>query len=129
MRARGHAVERLPLPADVAHGTFVAPTVIEIERIGDVEHEVFGPVLHLLRYRRERLDQLVDDINASGYGLTFGIHTRIDETITRVVDRIDAGNIYINRNIIGAVVGVPPFGGSGLSRARPKGGGPPYPSR
>ena len=86
MRARGftrHA--RLPLPAEAAHGTFVAPTLIEIGRIADVEREVFGPVLHVLRYRRADLDRLIDEINATGYGLTFGLHTRIDETIARVV--------------------------------------------
>jgi RHH-type transcriptional regulator, proline utilization regulon repressor / proline dehydrogenase / delta 1-pyrroline-5-carboxylate dehydrogenase len=126
MRARGHAVEALPLPADAAHGTFVAPTIIEISRIADVEQEVFGPVLHVLRYRREELDRLIEDINASGYGLTFGLHTRIDETIRQVVSRIHAGNIYINRNIIGAVVGVQPFGGDGLSGTGPKAGGPHY---
>jgi RHH-type transcriptional regulator, proline utilization regulon repressor / proline dehydrogenase / delta 1-pyrroline-5-carboxylate dehydrogenase len=129
MRARGHAVEALPLPADAAHGTFVAPTIIEISRIADVEQEVFGPVLHVLRYRREELDRLIEDINASGYGLTFGLHTRIDETIRQVVSRIHAGNIYINRNIIGAVVGVQPFGGSGLSGTGPKAGGPLYLAR
>ena len=77
---------------------------------------MFGPVLHVLRYRRDDLDALIDSINAAGYGLTFGLHTRIDETIARVVERIEAGNVYVNRNIIGATVGVQPFGGSG-SRA------------
>ena len=129
MRVRGHEVSELPLPAAAAHGTFVAPTIIEINRISDVEHEVFGPVLHVMRYRREELDRLIGDINATGYGLTFGLHTRIDETIARVVGRINAGNIYINRNTIGAVVGVQPFGGSGLSGTGPKAGGPLYLTR
>jgi RHH-type proline utilization regulon transcriptional repressor/proline dehydrogenase/delta 1-pyrroline-5-carboxylate dehydrogenase len=130
MRGRGHKVDSLPLsPAVAALGTFVPPTIIEINRVADVEQEVFGPVLHVLRYRRENLDRLVDDINASGYGLTFGLHTRIDETIARVVERIGAGNIYVNRNIIGAVVGVQPFGGHGLSGTGPKAGGPLYPQR
>ena len=129
MRARGHAVEELALPTEAGHGTFVAPVIIEIGRIGDVEREVFGPVLHVLRYRREHLDRLIDDINASGYGLTFGLHSRIDETIARVVGRIGAGNIYVNRNIIGAVVGVQPFGGCGLSGTGPKAGGPLYLAR
>ena len=129
MRARGHAVHESPLPPEAAHGTFVAPAIIEIGRIADVEHEVFGPVLHVLRYRRDRLDDLIAAINASGYGLTFGLHTRIDETIARVLGRIEAGNIYINRNIIGAVVGVQPFGGSGLSGTGPKAGGPLYLAR
>jgi RHH-type transcriptional regulator, proline utilization regulon repressor / proline dehydrogenase / delta 1-pyrroline-5-carboxylate dehydrogenase len=86
-------------------------------------------VLHVLRYKREALDKLIDDINAAGYGLTFGLHTRIDETIARVVERIEAGNIYINRNVIGATVGVQPFGGSRLSGTGPKAGGPLYLSR
>jgi RHH-type proline utilization regulon transcriptional repressor/proline dehydrogenase/delta 1-pyrroline-5-carboxylate dehydrogenase len=126
MRARGHAVEALPLPYEAAHGTFVTATIIEVDRVADVEHEVFGPVLHVLRYRREGLDRLIDEINASGYGLTFGLHTRLDETIARAVDHIRAGNIYINRNIVGAVVGVQPFGGSRLSGTGPKAGGPLY---
>jgi RHH-type transcriptional regulator, proline utilization regulon repressor / proline dehydrogenase / delta 1-pyrroline-5-carboxylate dehydrogenase len=126
MRGRGHAVEELPLPPSTEHGTFVPPTIIEISKIADVEREVFGPVLHVMRYRREELDRLIDQINATGYGLTFGLHTRIDETIARVVNRIEAGNIYINRNIIGAVVGVQPFGGPGLSGTGPKAGGPLY---
>jgi RHH-type proline utilization regulon transcriptional repressor/proline dehydrogenase/delta 1-pyrroline-5-carboxylate dehydrogenase len=126
MRGRGHRVDAMPLPPAAEHGTFVAPTLIEIGSIADVEREVFGPVLHVLRFRREKLDRLVDDINATGYGLTFGLHSRIDETIARVTDRIRAGNIYVNRNTIGAVVGVQPFGGSGLSGTGPKAGGPLY---
>jgi RHH-type proline utilization regulon transcriptional repressor/proline dehydrogenase/delta 1-pyrroline-5-carboxylate dehydrogenase len=97
--------------------------------VSDVEREVFGPVLHVLRYRREELDALIDAINAAGYGLTFGLHTRIDETIARVVERVEAGNIYVNRNMIGATVGVQPFGGSRLSGTGPKAGGPLYLSR
>ena len=100
-----------------------------MSKIADVEREVFGPVLHVLRYKREALDKLIDDINAAGYGLTFGLHTRIDETIARVVERIEAGNIYVNRNVIGATVGVQPFGGSRLSGTGPKAGGPLYLSR
>jgi RHH-type proline utilization regulon transcriptional repressor/proline dehydrogenase/delta 1-pyrroline-5-carboxylate dehydrogenase len=126
MRARGFRVTETPLPAEATRGTFVAPTLIEIHRIGDVEREIFGPVLHVLRYRRADLDRLIGEINASGYGLTFGLHTRIDETIARVVERVEAGNIYVNRNIIGATVGVQPFGGCGLSGTGPKAGGPLY---
>jgi RHH-type proline utilization regulon transcriptional repressor/proline dehydrogenase/delta 1-pyrroline-5-carboxylate dehydrogenase len=129
MRDRGNAVTQAPLGESTAEGTFVAPTLIEVEKVADVEREVFGPVLHALRYKREALDKLIDDINAAGYGLTFGLHTRIDETIARVVERIEAGNIYINRNIIGATVGVQPFGGSRLSGTGPKAGGPLYLSR
>jgi RHH-type proline utilization regulon transcriptional repressor/proline dehydrogenase/delta 1-pyrroline-5-carboxylate dehydrogenase len=126
MRARGHAVHQLSRPPGSEHGTFVPPTLIEISAIADVEREVFGPVLHVLRFQRDDLDRLIRDVNASGYGLTFGLHTRIDETVSRVVSRIEAGNVYVNRNIIGAVVGVQPFGGSGLSGTGPKAGGPLY---
>jgi RHH-type transcriptional regulator, proline utilization regulon repressor / proline dehydrogenase / delta 1-pyrroline-5-carboxylate dehydrogenase len=126
MRARGLRVDQLSLPADCADGTFVPPTLIEIARVADVEREVFGPVLHVLRFKRTNLDRLIGDINATGYGLTFGLHTRIDETIDRVTSRIEAGNIYVNRNVIGATVGVQPFGGSGLSGTGPKAGGPLY---
>ena len=129
MRGRGHKVTQTPLGDAAARGTFVPPTLIEVSKIADVEREVFGPVLHVLRYKREALDKLIDDINAAGYGLTFGLHTRIDETIARVVERIEAGNIYVNRNIIGATVGVQPFGGSRLSGTGPKAGGPLYLSR
>ena len=126
MRKRGCAITQLPLPTAAARGCFVAPTLIEIGAIDELRREVFGPVLHVLRYRRAQLDALIDAINASGYGLTFGLHTRIDETIARVTQRIAAGNLYINRNIIGAVVGVQPFGGHGLSGTGPKAGGPLY---
>ncbi|KAA0595891.1 trifunctional transcriptional regulator/proline dehydrogenase/L-glutamate gamma-semialdehyde dehydrogenase [Azospirillum lipoferum] len=129
MRAKGRRVESLPLPAETANGTFVAPTIIEIDGIADLEREVFGPVLHVLRFRRDDLDRLVDAINGTGYGLTFGLHTRIDATIDRVTSRIEAGNLYVNRNTIGAVVGVQPFGGHGLSGTGPKAGGPLYLSR
>jgi len=126
MRGRGFRVEQLPMPAECAHGTFVPPTLIEITRVSDVEREVFGPVLHVLRFARNRLDALIDDINGTGYGLTFGVHSRIDETIERMIEEIDVGNLYVNRNVIGAVVGVQPFGGEGLSGTGPKAGGPLY---
>ena len=126
MRARGHKVEQEELPADTTHGTFVPPTIIELNGIGDLEREVFGPVLHVVRYRRETLDELIAAINATGYGLTFGLHTRLDETVEHVTARVKAGNLYINRNVIGAVVGVQPFGGRGLSGTGPKAGGPLY---
>ncbi|MCJ2020982.1 trifunctional transcriptional regulator/proline dehydrogenase/L-glutamate gamma-semialdehyde dehydrogenase [Methylobacterium sp. E-065] len=126
MRARGFAVDQLALPLETEGGTFVPPTLIEIGRVADVEREVFGPVLHVLRYRRADLDDLLAAIGATGYGLTFGLHSRIDQTIARVLDRVRAGNRYVNRNIIGAVVGVQPFGGSGLSGTGPKAGGPLY---
>jgi RHH-type transcriptional regulator, proline utilization regulon repressor / proline dehydrogenase / delta 1-pyrroline-5-carboxylate dehydrogenase len=126
MRRRGFAVTQVEPPEEAARGTFVAPALIEVNKVAGVEREVFGPVLHALRYKREGLDGLIDSINTSGYGLTFGLHTRIDETIARVVERIEAGNIYVNRNIIGATVGVQPFGGSRLSGTGPKAGGPLY---
>lgn len=126
MRAKGRSIEQLPLGDDTAHGTFVPPTIIEIDNIADVEREVFGPVLHVLRFRRERLGALIDAINATGYGLTFGLHTRLDETVAHVTARVKAGNLYVNRNVIGAIVGVQPFGGRGLSGTGPKAGGPLY---
>lgn len=126
MRAKGFAVSQVPLPPECAEGTFVAPTIIEIGSMADLGREVFGPVLHVLRFRREGLNRLIDEINASGYGLTFGLHTRLDETVANVTARIRVGNVYINRNVIGAVVGVQPFGGRGLSGTGPKAGGPLY---
>ncbi len=124
MRAKGHAIEQLSLPP--VSGTFVAPTLIEIDQIDDLEREIFGPVLHVVRYERKDEDALINRINALGYGLTFGVHTRIDETIDRLTHHIHAGNVYVNRNIVGAVVGVQPFGGEGLSGTGPKAGGPLY---
>src|SRR5262249_9748909 len=101
-------------------------TLIEIARMDELTREVFGPVLHVLRYRQETLVDVVAAVNATGYGLTHGIQTRIDETIERIRARIHAGNIYVNRNMIGAVVGVQPFGGECLSGTGPKAGGPHY---
>jgi RHH-type proline utilization regulon transcriptional repressor/proline dehydrogenase/delta 1-pyrroline-5-carboxylate dehydrogenase len=126
MRAAGAAVHTLALPPACAHGTFFPPTVIAIDDARTLTREVFGPVLHVLRYREDALPALVDALNAGGYGLTHGIHTRIDETVERIVTRIRAGNIYVNRNMVGAVVGVQPFGGEGLSGTGPKAGGPHY---
>jgi RHH-type proline utilization regulon transcriptional repressor/proline dehydrogenase/delta 1-pyrroline-5-carboxylate dehydrogenase len=109
-----------------AAGTYVPPTIIALDRARDLSAEVFGPVLHVVRWRAERLDELLDDIAAGGYGLTLGVHSRIDETAERVVARLANGNIYVNRNMIGAVVGTQPFGGTGLSGTGPKAGGPNY---
>jgi RHH-type transcriptional regulator, proline utilization regulon repressor / proline dehydrogenase / delta 1-pyrroline-5-carboxylate dehydrogenase len=125
-RAGGASVDVLPLPAGCAHGTFVAPALVTLSDVRALTHEVFGPVLHLVRYREDELESLVAALNATGYGLTHGVHTRIDETVARVTDRIRAGNVYVNRNIVGAVVGVQPFGGEGLSGTGPKAGGPHY---
>lgn len=124
MRDAGHVIHGLSLPEDCADGCFVAPTLIEIARVSDLREEVFGPVLHVLRYRRDELDALLADLAATGYALTFGVHSRLDETIAHVLARAEAGNIYVNRNIVGAVVGVQPFGGHGLSGTGPKAGGP-----
>jgi RHH-type transcriptional regulator, proline utilization regulon repressor / proline dehydrogenase / delta 1-pyrroline-5-carboxylate dehydrogenase len=126
MGNKGCRIERLSLPEAARNGTFVAPTVIEIKGIDQLQREVFGPVLHVLRFKRDDLGKLIDAINASGYGLTFGLHTRLDETVEQVTSRVKAGNIYVNRNVIGAVVGVQPFGGRGLSGTGPKAGGPLY---
>ncbi|MDQ9169452.1 trifunctional transcriptional regulator/proline dehydrogenase/L-glutamate gamma-semialdehyde dehydrogenase [Oxalobacteraceae bacterium R-40] len=126
MKREGKPCHPLSLDASHADGTYVAPTVIEIGSLSDLTHEVFGPVLHVLRYRRDELPQLVEAINATGYGLTLGIHSRIDETINAVSTHAHVGNIYVNRTMVGAVVGVQPFGGEGKSGTGPKAGGPLY---
>jgi RHH-type proline utilization regulon transcriptional repressor/proline dehydrogenase/delta 1-pyrroline-5-carboxylate dehydrogenase len=110
-------------------GLFVPPTLIELERVADLEGEIFGPVLHVVRYRADAIDALVDEVNMLGYGLTLGVHSRIDSFATRIADRARVGNVYVNRNMIGAVVGVQPFGGMGLSGTGPKAGGPHYLAR
>ena len=128
MREKGRAVYQVAIAdaAECKRGTFVMPTLIELDSFDELKREIFGPVLHVVRYNRRNLDQLLEQINASGYGLTLGVHTRIDETIAKVVDTVNAGNMYVNRNIVGAVVGVQPFGGEGLSGTGPKAGGPLY---
>ena len=126
MRAKGNSVHQIALPEEARHGTFVSPTLIEIAAVSDLPGEVFGPILHVLRYRREEMEAVVRTVNATGFGLTFGVHSRIDETIERATDASAAGNQYVNRNMIGAVVGVQPFGGHGLSGTGPKAGGPLY---
>jgi RHH-type proline utilization regulon transcriptional repressor/proline dehydrogenase/delta 1-pyrroline-5-carboxylate dehydrogenase len=125
-RQTAKACHQLPLPPGHEHGTFVAPIVLEINSLSELTQEVFGPVLHVIRYRRSELPQLVDAINASGFGLTLGIHSRIDETVDFISTYAHVGNIYVNRNIVGAVVGVQPFGGEGKSGTGPKAGGPLY---
>jgi len=121
VRFRWDRVRQLP-----SLGTYVAPTIIELDRAGDLMEEVFGPVLHVVRWRADSLDMLLDDIAGNGTALTLGIHSRIDLTVDRIVARLDDGNIYVNRNIIGAVVGTQPFGGTRLSGTGPKAGGPNY---
>jgi len=124
-RSKGRVLRQLGI-ANHVEGTFVAPTVIEVSGISDLEEEIFGPVLHVARFRAGDLDEVIDAVNAKGYGLTFGLHTRIDDRVQHIVERVKAGNIYVNRNQIGAVVGSQPFGGEGLSGTGPKAGGPRY---
>ncbi|WBY02804.1 trifunctional transcriptional regulator/proline dehydrogenase/L-glutamate gamma-semialdehyde dehydrogenase [Ramlibacter tataouinensis] len=128
LRERGCRVHRFDGhdPQLLEGGTFVRPAVVELDGMAELGREVFGPVLHVVRYRREDLEGLLHQINATGYGLTLGLHTRIDETIARVLAAANVGNVYVNRNMVGAVVGVQPFGGEGLSGTGPKAGGPLY---
>ncbi len=122
-RAEGRIIAELTAPTV---GTFIAPTMIRVNGIADLEREIFGPVLHIATFKATELDKVIDAINATGYGLTFGLHTRIDDRVQHVSERIEAGNIYVNRNQIGAIVGSQPFGGEGLSGTGPKAGGPNY---
>jgi RHH-type proline utilization regulon transcriptional repressor/proline dehydrogenase/delta 1-pyrroline-5-carboxylate dehydrogenase len=117
---------RIKLPEAARAGTFVAPLAAEIPSLSVLDREWFGPIMHIVTYKARDLEALIDAINATGFGLTFGIHSRIDGTVRRVASRVAAGNVYVNRNIIGAVVGTQPFGGSGLSGTGPKAGGPHY---
>jgi RHH-type proline utilization regulon transcriptional repressor/proline dehydrogenase/delta 1-pyrroline-5-carboxylate dehydrogenase len=126
MTRRFRRIAEAKLPAGLARGHWLAPAAFEIDGIGALTREVFGPVLHVVRFAGDRLDAAVDAVNATGYGLTLGIHTRLDSTVERVVARARVGNIYVNRGMIGAVVGVQPFGGEGLSGTGPKAGGPHY---
>ncbi len=122
----GRVIKQNPPPNS---GFFLGPTLISINGICDLSQEIFGPVLHIARFKSGQLDQVINDINTTGYGLTFGLHTRIDDRVQHVIDRLNVGNIYVNRNQIGAVVGSQPFGGEGLSGTGPKAGGPMYLSR
>lgn len=122
----GKVLKKLSAPTT---GTFVTPAVIEVGGIEDLEREIFGPVLHVATFKARDIDKVVDDINGKGYGLTFGLHTRIDDRVQQIVERIHVGNVYVNRNQIGAIVGSQPFGGEGLSGTGPKAGGPLYITR
>ena len=126
MTREAKLLHRSPLSPEAAHGTFFAPAAFEIDSLDRLEREVFGPILHVVRFRAESMDEVVEAINRSGYGLTFGVHSRIDETVEYLCSRVRVGNAYVNRNMIGAVVGVQPFGGEGLSGTGPKAGGPRY---
>jgi RHH-type proline utilization regulon transcriptional repressor/proline dehydrogenase/delta 1-pyrroline-5-carboxylate dehydrogenase len=117
---------RARLPAGLPRGHWFAPLAVEIDGLARLPREVFGPVLHVVRFAGSRVEDLVDQVNASGYGLTLGVHTRIDGLARRIAARARVGNVYVNRNMIGAVVGVQPFGGCGLSGTGPKAGGPHY---
>ncbi len=126
MTANAKLLRRLEIPSECANGVFFAPHAFEIQNIGELQREVFGPILHVVRFAADSLDKVCDAINATGYGLTLGIHSRIEETAAFVRARVHTGNVYVNRNQVGAVVGVQPFGGEGLSGTGPKAGGPNY---
>ena len=126
MKTQAKVIRELPSPPSASNGSFVAPVAFEIEGLGQLKQEVFGPVLHVIRYKASELDSIIDQINNSGFGLTLGIHSRIDETVDYISRRVRVGNTYVNRNQIGAIVGVQPFGGMGLSGTGPKAGGPRY---
>src|SRR5690606_21899361 len=123
MEAEGRLIAKLEAPAG---GRFVPPHILRVSGIEEIEREVFGPVLHVATFEADEIDRVVAAINARGYGLTFGLHTRIDARVQQILDGIHAGNVYVNRNQIGAVVGAQPFGGEGLSGTGPKAGGPFY---
>ena len=131
MKSKGYPIHQFYLNTqdkiqENTQSTFVIPTIIELPNLNELKREIFGPVLHIIKYKYGELEALLDAINDKGYGLTMGLHTRIDETITKVIAKAKVGNLYINRNIVGAVVGVQPFGGEGLSGTGPKAGGPLY---
>lgn len=129
MNQIGQLIAEVPLPRETQYGTFFAPRAYEIPSLDVLEQEVFGPILHIIRYKSKDLDNVIKAINATGYGLTLGIHTRIKTTADYILQRVRVGNRYVNRNMIGAVVGVQPFGGEGLSGTGPKAGGPHYLTR
>lgn len=122
----GRLLYEMPLPSSSDHGTFFAPCIIELDSVSDLPGEVFGPILHVVRFPAHELESVIEEINATGYGLTFGIHSRIEGKVERLCQRTHCGNTYVNRNMVGAVIGVQPFGGQGLSGTGPKAGGPHY---
>jgi RHH-type proline utilization regulon transcriptional repressor/proline dehydrogenase/delta 1-pyrroline-5-carboxylate dehydrogenase len=125
MKQTATLVAATPLPAGL-EGCFVAPHAFEIKDISQLEAEIFGPVLHIVRFAKGTLEAVADAINSTGYGLTFGMHSRVDDHIRLMLSRVRAGNAYVNRSMTGATVGVQPFGGEGLSGTGPKAGGPHY---
>jgi RHH-type proline utilization regulon transcriptional repressor/proline dehydrogenase/delta 1-pyrroline-5-carboxylate dehydrogenase len=126
MDSEAKLIKEVKLGPDCANGTFLAPRAYELKSLSQLTHEVFGPILHVIRWKASELDKVIAAINATGFGLTLGIHSRIDSTIAHIAQRAKVGNCYVNRNQIGAVVGVQPFGGEGLSGTGPKAGGPHY---
>jgi RHH-type proline utilization regulon transcriptional repressor/proline dehydrogenase/delta 1-pyrroline-5-carboxylate dehydrogenase len=126
MKASGRLLHIGRLGVECERGTFVAPHLFEIESITALDQEHFGPLLHVIRYRSQDLPKHLHELRATGYGLTLGVHTRIDAVARSIFDATATGNVYVNRNMIGAVVGVQPFGGHGLSGTGPKAGGPLY---
>ncbi|GAB3731081.1 bifunctional proline dehydrogenase/L-glutamate gamma-semialdehyde dehydrogenase PutA [Silanimonas algicola] len=126
MDKEARLIKMAPLPEAAAHGCFVAPRAYELSSLSQLDREVFGPILHVVRWKADNLDGVINDINGTGFGLTLGIHSRIDATIDHIAKHVRVGNCYVNRNQIGAVVGVQPFGGEGLSGTGPKAGGPHY---
>jgi RHH-type transcriptional regulator, proline utilization regulon repressor / proline dehydrogenase / delta 1-pyrroline-5-carboxylate dehydrogenase len=126
MRREAKLIHEVPLGPDCANGHFFAPAAYRIDSLARLDREVFGPILHVVHYSADRLDEVMNAINATGYGLTLGVHSRIDGKVRQIVQGLKVGNAYVNRNMIGAVVGVQPFGGEGLSGTGPKAGGPRY---
>lgn len=126
MEKEGILLHKLDVPADYENGTFFAPRLYEIKSLDQLKKEVFGPVLHVIRYKASKLDDILAQIQNTGFGLTLGVHSRIEESAEYIFRNLDVGNTYVNRNIVGAVVGVQPFGGQGLSGTGPKAGGPRY---
>lgn len=129
MKKKYEVVYQCELPKELASGYFMPPTALAIDSIQALDREVFGPVLHVIQFKRKNLDDVLEQINNTGYGLTLGIHTRINATVEYIRDKMHVGNCYVNRNMIGAVVGLQPFGGEGLSGTGPKAGGPHYLTR
>lgn len=127
--SKAKKIAQVELDEDTRMGTYFAPCAYEIESISQLKEEHFGPILHIIRYSRKHLDKVLEEVTYTGFGLTLGIHSRIDETVSYICSRVNVGNIYVNRNMIGAVVGVQPFGGEGLSGTGPKAGGPHYLTR
>jgi RHH-type proline utilization regulon transcriptional repressor/proline dehydrogenase/delta 1-pyrroline-5-carboxylate dehydrogenase len=126
MQREGRELIDLPMPESCRAGTFVTPALYEIDRLSRLEGEVFGPILHVVRFERGHVDKVIEAINATSYGLTMALHSRIESVADYVAEHARVGNLYVNRNQIGAVVGVQPFGGEGLSGTGPKAGGPNY---